>query len=259
MLIDTHCHYNHKKLRDIDACIQRANDADVRHSVVVGYDLESSEEAVRLAEKYPGILSAVIGVHPHDSKDWDSATENRLRKLSSNPNVVAIGEIGLDYFHNFSPRDKQFEVFRIQMKLAREVDLPVVIHCREAYEDTLGVLAQEGVLEIGGVMHCWAGNPDQAQLTVGLGMALGFGGTLTYKSADEIREAAVTMPETALLLETDAPYLTPIPHRGKRNEPAYTRIVADLLATLLERSYSEIADLTTANARRVFPKLNALL
>ena len=259
MIIDTHCHYNHKKLRDVDACLQRAFEADVRHSIVVGYDLESSEEAVRLADLHPGVLSAVIGVHPHDSKDWNSATEKRLRSLSENPNVVAIGEIGLDYFHDFSPRDKQFEVFRIQMKLARELNLPVVIHCREAYEDTLGVLEAEGVGEVGGVMHCWAGNLEQAKRTVELGMALGFGGTLTYKSADSIRDAAVQMPETALLLETDAPYLTPIPHRGKRNEPAYTRLVADQLSTLLNRSYSEIAALTTANALRVFPRLNSIL
>ena len=258
MLIDTHCHFNHKKLAgDIAACLVRAEAADVQRMIVVGFDLESSEEAVRLADAHPGVLFAAVGVHPHDSKDWNEATDRRLRELSANPGVVAIGEIGLDYFHNFSPRPQQFEAFKIQMRLARELCLPVVIHCREAYEDTLEILAHEGVGEIGGVMHCWAGNLKQSKQTIALGMALGFGGTLTYNSAEEIREAARQSPETALLVETDAPFLTPIPHRGKRNEPAYSRIVAERLADIRGVSYHELAAITTQNALRVFPRLQS--
>lgn len=256
MLIDTHCHFNHKRLvDDIPGCIERAALAGVFQMIVVGYDLASSETAVALADAYPNVLFAAIGVHPHDSRDWDTDAEARLRVLCGHPGVVAIGEIGLDFHHNFSPREAQYAAFRAQMKLAREASLPVVIHCREAYPETLEVLAAEGAAETGGVMHCWAGSPEQAGKTVALGLALGFGGTLTFKSADDIRQAAVQVPAEALLVETDAPYLAPMPHRGKRNEPAYTRLVADHLAALRGVSIPELEKLTTANARRVFPCL----
>ncbi len=256
MLIDTHCHFNHKRLEDdMPGCLDRAAQAGVAQAIVVGFDLASSEQAVAQAEAHPGVLFAAVGVHPHDSKDWDAAAEVRLRALSSRACVVAIGEIGLDFHHDFSPREAQYIAFRAQMKLAREVSLPVVIHCREAYPETLEALAAEGVGEIGGVMHCWAGSPEQALDTVQLGMALGFGGTLTFKSAEDIREAAVRVPAEALLVETDAPYLAPMPHRGKRNEPAYTRLVANHLAALRGLTVPDLEALTTANARRVFPRL----
>jgi len=256
MLIDTHCHFNHNRLEDdLPGCLDRAAQAGVAQMIVVGFDMASSEQAVAQAEAHPGVLFAAIGVHPHDSKDWDVAAEERLRELCRRSCVVAIGEIGLDFHHDFSPREAQYIAFRAQMKLAREVALPVVIHCREAYPETLGALAAEGVGEIGGVMHCWAGSPQQAADTARLGMALGFGGTLTFKSAEEIREAAVRVPAEALLVETDAPYLAPVPHRGKRNEPAYTRLVANHLASLRGIAVPELEALTTANARRVFPRL----
>ena len=256
LLIDTHCHFNHKKFADdIPTAIQRAQDAGVGQMIVVGYDMDSSETAVRLSEEYSGVLYAVIGVHPHDSKDWSEASEARLRVLSDHPHVVAIGEIGLDYHYDFSPRDAQERAFRAQMKLARDVGLPVVIHCREAYEDTLQILADEGADDTGGVMHCWAGTVHHADKTIALGLALGFGGTLTFKSADEVREAAQRVPLESLLVETDAPYLAPMPHRGQRNEPAYTRLVAEKLASLRGLTLPELARLTTGNAHRVFPRL----
>jgi TatD DNase family protein len=256
LLIDTHCHFNHNRLEDeIEVCLERAAAAGVRQMIVVGYDLPSSELAVAQAEAHPGALFAAIGVHPHDSKDWSEAAEARLIELSANACVVAIGEIGLDFHHNFSPREAQYPAFHAQMRLARRVGLPVIIHCREAYPETLEVLAEEGVQQIGGVMHCWAGSPEQAALTVGLGMALGFGGTLTFKNAEEVRTAAKQVPQEALLVETDAPYLAPMPHRGKQNEPAYTRLVADYLAMVRGVSVAEIEVLTTANARRVFPRI----
>ena len=256
MLIDTHCHFNHKRLEDdLNDCLTRAEQADVRQMVIVGYDMASSEQAVRQAEARPGVLFATVGVHPHDSKDWNEESEARLRALAGHPSVVAIGEIGLDFHYDFSPREAQYAAFRAQMRLARDAGLPIVIHCREAYHETLDVLEVEGARKIGGVMHCWAGTPEQAVQTVALGLALGLGGTLTFKSAEDIREAARQAPAEALLVETDAPYLAPMPHRGKRNEPAYTRIVADALAQLRGVSFPEIEALTTANARRVFPRL----
>jgi TatD DNase family protein len=256
MLIDTHCHLNHERLEeDLNACLERAASAGVRQMIVVSYDLASSELAVAQAEAHPGVLFAAVGVHPHDSKDWDAATEARLRELSARPAVVAIGEIGLDFHYGFSPRDAQYAAFRAQLDLAREVALPIVIHCREAYAETLEILANAGVEQTGGVMHCWAGNPAQARQTVELGMALGFGGTLTFKNAEEVREAARDASPEALLVETDAPYLAPMPHRGKRNEPAFTRLVAERLAEVRGVPVAEIEALTTANARRVFPRL----
>ncbi len=256
MLIDTHCHFNHARFaEDIPACIERAQAAGVTQMIVVGADAEGSEQAVAIAEQYGQGLFATIGVHPHEAKHWDAATEARFRTLADHPKVVAIGEIGLDYHYDFSPREAQFAAFRAQMRLAREAQLPVVIHCREAYADTLQLLAEEGAYGTGGVMHCWAGTVEEANQTVALGLALGFGGTLTFKNAEEVRQAAQTVPLETLLIETDAPYLAPMPHRGKRNEPAYVRFVAERLAELRGMTLEEIARLTTANAHRTFPRL----
>ena len=256
MLIDTHCHFNHARFADdLAETMTRARQAGVSQMVVVGFDRASSEQAVSLSEQHPGVLFAAIGIHPHDAKDWDAAAAARLRALADHPHVIAIGEIGLDFHHNFSPREAQETAFRAQMGIARDSELPVIIHCREAYLETLQILSEEGADDAGGVMHCWAGTPEQAAETVALGLALGFGGTLTFKNAEDIRIAARNAPLESLLLETDAPYLTPVPHRSKRNEPAYTRLVAEKLAELRGLSLPEIAALTTANARRIFPRL----
>jgi TatD DNase family protein len=256
MLIDTHCHLNHARFADdLAPCLQRAEEAGIRQMLVVGYDLASSEQAVALAEAHPGRLFAAVAVHPHDARHWDDATAERLRALTDNPHVAALGEIGLDFHYDFSPREAQFVVFRAQMQIARESGLPVIIHCREAYGETLEVLAAEGADVTGGVMHCWAGSVVEAEQTAALGLALGFGGTLTFKNAEEVRAAARIVSLESLLVETDAPYLAPMPHRGKRNEPAYTRIVGEKLAELRGLTFPEIAALTTANARRVFPRL----
>lgn len=256
MLIDTHCHFNHSQLEsDVAGCLERASDAGVAQMIVVGYDLASSEQAVAQAEAHAGTLFAAVGIHPHDSKDWNATSEAQIRALCDRPSVVAIGEIGLDFHHNFSPREAQYAAFRAQMRLARETGLPVVIHCREAYGETLEVLGAEGARDCGGVMHCWAGTPEQAAATVALGMALGFGGTLTFKNAQNVRDAARQVPAESLLVETDAPYLAPMPHRGRRNEPAYTRIVADRLAEIRGVTPAEIDFITTANARRLFARL----
>lgn len=256
ILIDTHCHFNHSKLsEEVEACLERAEASGVERMIVVGYDLESSEQAVILAETFPLRLYAAVGIHPHDAKDWNHEAADRLKRWSDHPGVVAVGEIGLDFHYDFSPRPMQYEAFQAQMEIAREAGLPVIIHCREAYPETLGALAEAGVKETGGVMHCWAGSITEADQTVSIGLALGFGGTLTFKNAEEVRMAAQNVPLESLLVETDAPYLAPMPHRGKRNEPAFTRLIAQRLAELRGMTFSEIAQLTTANAQRVFPRL----
>lgn len=258
MLVDTHCHFNNSQFAgDISECLERAETAGVHQMLVVGYDLESSRAAVALAER-ENRLYAAVGVHPHDAKSWTDQAEAQIRGWADHPRVVAIGEIGLDYYRDLSPRPIQSDIFRKQMLMARECGLPVIIHCRDAYSDTLRILDDEGAEDTGGVMHCWAGSVDEAQQTVTLGLMLGFGGTLTYKGSDAIRQAAQTVPLETLLVETDAPYLSPMPLRGKRNEPAYTRIVAERLAELRELSLDDIARVTTANAHRCFPKMASL-
>ncbi len=256
MLIDTHCHYNHERLEnEIEACLLRAEADDVKQCIVVGFNRDSSEAAVKLAERYPKQVYAAVGVHPHDSKHWNTDTEEWFRQISLHPAVVAIGEIGLDFHYDFSPRPDQYAAFRSQMRLAKEVSLPVILHCREAYPETLAILAEPEFAEVRGVMHCWAGSVEEAKQTTALGYWLGIGGTLTFKNAEAVRASAVAVPLTSLLVETDAPYLAPMPHRGKRNEPAYTRLVAERLAELRALPYSEIAHITTKNARTCFPKL----
>jgi len=256
MLVDTHCHFNHDRFTDdLVPTLERALSVGVSEMIVVGYDLPSSEQAVSLALSLAPYVFAAVGIHPHDAKSWDHATASRLRELADNPRVVAVGEIGLDFYHDFSPRPAQYVAFRDQMHLARLVGLPVVIHCREAYAETLQLLGEGDANETGGVMHCWAGSTSQAEQTVTLGLALGFGGTITFKSATETRDAACAAAADSLLVETDAPYLAPVPFRGKRNEPSYATLVAEKLAEVRGLSLAEISVITTANAHRVFPRM----
>ncbi len=222
--------------------------------VVVGYDLASSEEAVQLADGYEGVYAAVA-VHPHDARHYDDSAGDRLCDLARNPRVVAIGEIGLDYHYDFSPRDAQYRAFQAQLALARECGLPVIIHCREAYPDTLDVLESEMDRALSGVMHCWAGSQAEAERALGLGMYLGFGGVITFKNAEETREVARTAPMDRLLVETDAPYLAPVPYRGKRNEPAYTLLAAEKLAEIRAVDLAAIASASTRNAETLFARI----
>lgn len=253
-IVDTHCHFNHQQFEDdIPEALQRAEAAGVGRMIVVGYDLESSRAAVRLAEKYASLFAAV-GVHPHDARSWSRETAEEIRVLAQHPRTAAIGEIGLDYHYNFSSVDEQKQAFKQQLWLAADLQMPFIIHCREAYPDTLAVLESrpEG---LNGVMHCWAGTEQQAQQAVDTGLWLGIGGLATFKNAEEVRQAVRNVPLERIVLETDAPYLAPVPHRGKRNEPAYTALVAQRVADLLQLPYTEIAESTTRNAEALFPKL----
>jgi TatD DNase family protein len=258
-LIDTHCHLNHEQLLDdVDEAVARAHAADVREMIMVGYDLESSRSAVDLAHRIPSVFAAVA-IHPHDSRHYDDSAEAELRELAADSRVIAIGEIGLDYHYDFSPREDQFRAFRAQIALANESGLPIIIHCREAYDDVLSLLETEKSEGMGCVMHCWAGNEVEANRALALGCYLGFGGVLTFKNADENRRVAAAAPLGRVLVETDAPYLAPVPYRGKRNEPAYTRLVAEKFAEIRGLNLQSIAAATTDNAMRVFPRLSARL
>jgi TatD DNase family protein len=249
-LVDSHCHLDDEKFdEDREQTIERALAAGVTRMLAIGTgggppDLEV---AVRLAERYTFVY-ATVGVHPHDASKANDDTFARLRELASHPKVLAIGEIGLDYHYDFSPRDVQRGVFERQLAIAEEARKPIVIHTREAWEDTLGQVTS---LQHGGIMHCFTGDAAQARQALDLGFHLGIGGVLTFPKATELREAARIAPDDRILVETDCPYLAPVPHRGKRNEPAFvvetTRRLAEVRGVAPER----IAELTSHNFERL--------
>jgi TatD DNase family protein len=254
-LVDSHCHLDDSKFdEDREQVIERARAAGVERMLAIGTgngppDLEV---AVRLADRYP-FLYATIGVHPHDASKATEETFARLRELARHPKILAIGEIGLDYHYDFSPRDVQRAVFERQLALAADAAKPIVIHTREAWGDTL---AQIRALPFGGIMHCFTGDAEQARQALDRGFHLSFGGVLTFPKAESVREAARLTPDDRLLVETDCPYLAPLPHRGKRNEPAFmvetVRRLADVRATTAE----EIAAITSANFDRLFTSVS---
>jgi TatD DNase family protein len=252
MFVDSHCHLDDKRFADdLDAVLDRAAAAGVTRILTVGTGDGPPEidRAVRLADHYPQIY-ATIGVHPHDASKVTPQTYDDLRSLSTHSKVIAFGEIGLDYHYDFSPREIQREVFIEQLKLARAVNLPITIHSREAWDDTMSILREHwsGQHWTGqGIMHCFTGDPAQAREALGMGFHLSYGGVLTFKTADSVRESARITPPDRLLIETDAPYLAPIPHRGKRNEPAMMVETARKLAEVRETTLEAIAALTTAN------------
>jgi TatD DNase family protein len=251
MFIDSHCHLDDKRFADdLDAVLDRAAAAGVTRILTIGTGDGPPEvdRAVRIADRYSQVYAS-IGVHPHDASKVTPQTYADLRALASHSKVVAFGEIGLDYHYDFSPREIQREVFTEQLKLAREVNLPITIHTREAWQDTMSILREHWSGE--GVMHCFTGDPAQAQEALDLGLHLAYGGVLTFKTAEAVRESARITPPDRLLLETDAPYLAPIPHRGKRNEPAMMIETARKLAEVRGITPEAIAALTSTNFERL--------
>lgn len=240
-LVDSHVHLDDSKFDpDREAVIERALAAGVERMMAIGTG--HLETAILQAERYPFIV-ATIGVHPHDASKATPETFARLRELATHPKVVAFGEIGLDYHYDFSPRDVQRAVFQKQLEIAAEAGKPIVIHSREAWADTMELLASGHH----GIIHCFTGDPQQAREALALGFHLAFGGVLTFPSAEAVREAARITPDDRLLLETDCPYLAPLPHRGKRNEPAFVVEVARRLAAVRGSTLEEIAGHTTRN------------
>ena len=254
MLTDSHCHLDDPKfVADLDAVLDRAAAAGVTRmlSIGTGDGPPELDRAVRLADRYPQI-HASVGVHPHDAAKATSETIPHLRELARHPKVVAIGEIGLDYHYDFSPRDIQRRLFIEQLDLAAELNLPISIHTREAWDDTIEILGNAATSRVaGGIMHCFTGNAAQAQQALDLNLHLAFGGVITFKTADAIREAAARTPDDRLLIETDAPYLAPIPWRGKRNEPSFITQTVLKLAEVRQTTPEHIAAITSANFERL--------
>jgi TatD DNase family protein len=253
-LIDSHCHLDSDQFdADREQVIERALAAGVEHMVTIGTgdgppDLEAG---IRLADRYP-YFYATVGVHPHDASKATDETLHDLASLLTHPRVVALGEIGLDYHYDFSPKDTQKAVFIEQMRIARDASKPIIIHTREAWRDTLALLTEHWApTGLGGIMHCFSGGTEEAQQALALGFYLSFGGILTFPKAVNIQEAAKQAPADRILIETDAPYLAPVPRRGKRNEPAYMVETARKLAGLRGESFESIVATTTANFRRL--------
>lgn len=256
MLIDTHAHLNAEQYKeDIEEVIQRAQESGVSTMIVVGFDRPTILKAMELCEKYEFIY-ATVGWHPVDAIDMTDEDLLWIEQLASHPKVVALGEMGLDYYWDKSPKDLQKEVFRKQIQLAKRVNLPIVIHNRDATADVVKMLKEENASEVGGVMHCFTGSLEIARQCMEMNFYISFGGPITFKNATKTREVAKEVPLESLLIETDCPYLTPHPHRGKRNEPAYVTLVAEQIAQLKELSLKELSDITSSNAKRLFVKLN---
>jgi TatD DNase family protein len=251
MTIDSHAHLEMEEFDgDRDEVVGRAADAGLTAIIAVGTTIPDCEKAVALTRLYPTVYAAV-GIHPHEVKEIDSGTYDALRALARQEKVVAIGEIGLDFFYNHSPREVQVRCFAEQLDLALELDLPVIIHDREAHAETLRIL-QQAKGHLRGVLHCFSGDAAMARECLEMGFYLSVAGPVTYKKADQLREVAREIPDERLLIETDAPYLAPQPWRGKRNEPAYVVETARCLAQIRGMAAGELERLTGENTRRLF-------
>lgn len=252
MLFDTHVHLNDQQFKDdLSEVIERALENNVQYMVVVGFDRPTIKRAIELAESYEFIYASV-GWHPVDAIDMQAEDLDYLETLASHPKVVALGEMGLDYHWDKSPKDVQKEVFKKQIELSKKVKLPIIIHNREATEDIVHILREEGAAEVGGIMHCFSGSPEVAQQCLDMNFYISLGGPVTFKNAKKPKEVAEKVPLDKLLIETDCPYLAPHPYRGKRNEPSYVTLVAEEIARLKGLTYEEVTERTTANAKRLF-------
>lgn len=257
IFIDSHCHIDGEAFDgDRDEIVQRAKDSGVEMMLTVGTGNPKNgeiERAVLVAEKYENVYASV-GVHPHDAKLYDETAEINLIELAKHEKVVAWGEIGLDYFYDHSPREIQRDVFRQQIKIAKRLNLPVIIHSREADDETVEILTEEYSENLGrgGVMHCFGGSEAMAKAMLDVGFYISFAGNVTFKKAENLREAAQIVPLDKLLIETDCPFLAPVPNRGKRNEPSFVVHTAQFLADFYNLDLKIVADSTTQNFYRLF-------
>lgn len=251
MLVDSHCHLNFPELvQNMDQVLESMRSNQVGHALCVSVTLDKFPEVLAIAEQYPNIYASV-GVHP-DYEDITEPTVAGLVELANHPRVVAIGETGLDYFRLTGDLSWQRERFRTHIRAAKQTGKPLIIHTRNAAEDTIAIMQEEGAAEVGGVMHCFTESWEVAQAAIDMGFYISFSGIVTFKNAHALKDVAQKVPLTSMLVETDSPYLAPIPFRGKTNQPAYVRHVAEEIARLREQPLQQIMDATTANFFKLF-------
>lgn len=251
-IFDTHTHLNAEQFKDdIPETIARAHELGLSEMAVVGFHTPTIAKSLELSQAYPEIYS-IIGWHPTEAGSYTPAIEENLQELLTRDKVIALGEIGLDYYWMEDPKDVQEKVFRRQIAIAREQHLPISVHTREALEDTYRILKDEKIHQVGGIMHSFSGDEYWAEKFLDLGMELSFSGVVTFKKATDVQAAAKMVPLDRFLVETDAPYLAPVPYRGKRNEPGYTRYVVEKIAELKELPAEQIAKASRQNAYRLF-------
>ena len=251
-LFDSHAHLDSRKFNDDRSeVIKRAKDAGVKYILNAGSDIKSSQRTLQLA-KEEEMVYAALGVHPHEAKYFDNKTYETFKSLAGEEKVVAIGEIGFDFYYNHSNREAQTEAFKRQIELAREVSLPVIIHNRDAHRDTMDMLREMKAEEAGGVLHCFSGSVEIAEEALKMGFYISLAGPVTFKNSRKSREVAEIVPEDKLMIETDCPYLSPEPKRGRRNEPAYVAFVAQKIADIRGETPEKVAEYTTNNAKRLF-------
>lgn len=251
-LIDSHAHLNFPELKgDLDNLFKRSSEAGVEKVICVGTTVEDSREALELAKKYPFIYAS-SGVHPHEASSITDETYREIKKLAAHKKVIAIGEVGLDYHYEHSPKETQKETFASFINLAREVNLPLSVHTREAEEDTINILKQNNASDVGGVIHCFSGSLEMANKCMDMGFYISIPGIVTFKNAKNIHQVVKEIPMERMLIETDSPYLAPVPFRGKTNEPAYVKYVAEKIAELKGLSFEDISRMTYLNSLSLF-------
>jgi TatD DNase family protein len=256
-LVDTHCHLDFNAFdSDRMEVLQRAQQAGLEKIVNPGIDIDNCQAIIRLCEEHSELYAAV-GIHPNSALTWNQQTLSSLRELAHHPKVVAIGEIGLDFYRDRASKDVQVRVFREQLELAGEMGLPVIVHSRQAEPETIDILTEwvtqrTNASSLAGVLHSYGGDEATAQRAITLNLLLGITGPVTFRNATQLQRLLVNLPLTSILVETDAPFLTPHPHRGERNEPAYVRLVAEKIAGLKNQPIEQITNITTANAKRLF-------
>ena len=252
MLIDSHCHLDMKDFnKDRGEVIGRARKEGIVHMISIGIDVKSSESALALARQY-SFISATVGCHPHDADACGTRDLETLSRMAAEPEVVAWGEIGLDYYRNYSKKENQRKIFEAQLDMARAAELPVIIHDRVAHHEVYATLEKMGKGERKGVIHCFSGDKDLAEAFIALGYYISIPGTVTYKKAVQIKEVAAKIPLDRMLVETDAPFLAPVPRRGRRNEPSLVTHTAREIARLRDIPFETVSEQTTRNARKIF-------
>jgi TatD DNase family protein len=251
VLVDSHCHLDFPELaQDLESVLARMQQAGVVHALCISVNLEDWPRVRDLAAAHPQ-LHATVGVHPDEERGEDPTVE-RLVELAQAPKIAAIGETGLDYYRQSGDTEWQRQRFRTHIRAAREIGKPLVVHTRDAASDTLRIMREEGAGQVGGVMHCFTESLEVAEAAMDMGFYISFSGIVTFKNAEALRAVARRVPVERLLVETDAPYLAPVPHRGKRNEPAFVRHVAEYLSNIIHKNFEEVADATSGNFSRLF-------